>query len=115
LKKRTARAEFDDEELLNYATQGQSLPSQHANVICPVTRGGLPMRALLVAVLSVSPMLVACGGADPTPEPAEPAADAVPTATVETTHVQSSGACTLMCIQGYHCVIHGKKQSCVPN
>jgi hypothetical protein len=24
-------------------------------------------------------------------------------------------ACTLFCIQGYHCCVHGNNQTCVPN
>jgi hypothetical protein len=27
----------------------------------------------------------------------------------------SGGACTLFCIQGYHCVLHGGSPVCVPN
>jgi hypothetical protein len=26
-----------------------------------------------------------------------------------------TGACTLLCIQGYHCCVHGSNQTCVPN
>lgn len=28
---------------------------------------------------------------------------------------QTKGACTLFCIQGYHCCVHGSNQSCVPD
>ncbi len=24
-------------------------------------------------------------------------------------------ACTLLCIQGYHCCVHGNNQTCIPN
>ncbi|HEY3571500.1 MAG TPA: hypothetical protein VGP73_26480 [Thermoanaerobaculia bacterium] len=27
----------------------------------------------------------------------------------------ASGACTLLCVQGYHCVVQGDTQTCVPN
>jgi hypothetical protein len=27
---------------------------------------------------------------------------------------ESQQACTLFCIQGYHCCVHGSNQSCVP-
>lgn len=27
----------------------------------------------------------------------------------------AGGACTLLCIQGDHCCVHGNSQTCVPN
>jgi hypothetical protein len=27
----------------------------------------------------------------------------------------ASGACTLLCIQGYHCCVHGSNQTCIPD
>ncbi|HEY4564355.1 MAG TPA: hypothetical protein VIJ36_15330 [Thermoanaerobaculia bacterium] len=27
----------------------------------------------------------------------------------------ASGACTLLCIQGYHCCVQGQNQTCVPD
>jgi hypothetical protein len=31
-----------------------------------------------------------------------------------TPRAQAQQACTLLCIQGYHCCTHGGNQSCVP-
>lgn len=28
---------------------------------------------------------------------------------------EAAGACTLLCIQGYHCCVQGQNQTCVPN
>jgi hypothetical protein len=32
-----------------------------------------------------------------------------------TAESRGSGVCTLFCIQGYHCVVHGGNARCVPN
>ena len=28
---------------------------------------------------------------------------------------EAAGACTLLCIQGYHCCVHGSNQTCIPD